>query len=277
MSIKRLAYLPLATYPEPVDDDTVIAAVDLAGNLDAELHVTTYAVDIPRVTTPIGGLLVNIPEMIGAAEAKSRSHCERLAGLLSGKAAARGTKHHTKVSAPGLIGEKAATEARYFDLAILPWAKDDPVGQEIAQSVLFGSGRPAILLPQHPPRSFKHFAIAWDGGRVAARALADALQLATPESRITVVTITDEKSLAGDDIARMLADALALRGLKAEVANASLNRRAIGEALQETAIEAGADLLVMGGYGHSRIRDFVLGGATRNILSDLRLPVLLSH
>src|SRR5690606_35860095 len=157
-------------------------------------------------------------------------------------------------------------------------AKDEPVGHEIAQSVLFGSGRPAILLPRQAPRGAGHFAVAWDGSRVAARALADALQFMTPESRVTVVTITDEKSLARNDIAQALAALLEQRGLKASAANnTSLNRRAIGDALQETALEAGADLLVMGAYGHSRLRDFVLGGATRNVFSNLRLAVLLSH
>ena len=67
------------------------------------------------------------------------------------------------------------------------------------------------------------------------------------------------------------------RGLTAAARDAELGGRSIGAALQAAAVEAGAELLVMGGYGHSRLRDFVLGGATRDVFADLRLPVLVSH
>jgi nucleotide-binding universal stress UspA family protein len=94
---------------------------------------------------------------------------------------------------------------------------------------------------------------------------------------ITVVTVTDEKPLPGQDIGERLAQGLRTRGLVAEAASIQAGDRSIGTALQEHALKIGGDLLVMGGYGHSRVRDFVLGGATEGILTDLRLPVLLSH
>ncbi len=87
----------------------------------------------------------------------------------------------------------------------------------------------------------------------------------------------DEKPLPGQDIAEALAALLMQRGFVAEARHIALAGRTVAEALQEAAIEAGADLLAMGGFGHSRARDFILGGATKGIFADLRLPVLLSH
>ena len=99
-----------------------------------------------------------------------------------------------------------------------------------------------------------------------------------PENgRITVLTVTDEKALAEQGIAERLASMLAGRGLDAKPLVVSLDGRTIATALQDAAITSGARLLAMGGFGHSRLRDFVLGGATQEVFTDLRLPVLLSH
>ncbi|HEY7764325.1 MAG TPA: universal stress protein, partial [Aestuariivirgaceae bacterium] len=87
----------------------------------------------------------------------------------------------------------------------------------------------------------------------------------------------DEKPLSEPDLANALASSLAKRGFSATPLEATLRRRTIAEALQNTALSKGAQLLAMGGFGHSRIRDFVLGGATKGILTQLRLPILLSH
>ncbi|MGX7873120.1 universal stress protein [Mesorhizobium sp. ORM6] len=92
-----------------------------------------------------------------------------------------------------------------------------------------------------------------------------------------MVTVTDEKPLPGKDIGERLADGLRMRGLAVESNSIRTGDRSIAAALQEYAVTIGGKLLVMGGYGHSRVRDFVLGGATEGVLADLRLPVLLSH
>lgn len=279
MSITRLAYIPLVTYPDSVPDDSVAAAVALAAALDCELHATTFAVDIPNVSTPIGGLLINIPEMIRTTEENSRAHCRRLQSLVLEKAGARiKAQCSNRQAFPGETGDAAAGEARYFDLALLPWSKDQLVTHDLAQAVVFGAGRPTILVPpSDKSEPFAHIAVAWDASRVAARALADAMPLLAENARITVLTVQDEKPLAGHDIAEALAASLEKRGFRAQAQNVDLGRRTIAEALQESALEAGAGMLVMGGFGHSRIRDFILGGATKGVFTDLRLPVLLSH
>ncbi|MER8678037.1 MULTISPECIES: universal stress protein [unclassified Mesorhizobium] len=143
-------------------------------------------------------------------------------------------------------------------------------------AVLFGSGRPTIILPEDANvGAIDHVIIAWDGSRVAARAVADAHAFLQCASKITVLTVTDEKSLR--DIGERLALSLRKRGFPAEGISIDLEDRPIGVTLQARAVSMGADLLVMGAYGHSRMRDFVVGGATKSVLGDLRLPVLLSH
>ena len=96
-------------------------------------------------------------------------------------------------------------------------------------------------------------------------------------SKITVLTVTGEKPLQERDAAERLAQGLNARGLSAEAMAFGTEDCPVEVSLQERALEIGADLMVMGAFGHTRLRDFVLGGATKGILSDARLPIMLSH
>lgn len=279
MTNLRLAYMPLITYPDLAPDESVIAAADLAVAMEWGLHSTVFAVSIPHLSSTISGLLINIPELIRTTEENSQAECNRLRELVQGRV---GTRIEAFASVRrtmlGLTGEAAAAEARYFDLSVLPWAKERIVLQELAQAVVFGSGRPAILVPPvASPEPIRNVAIAWDGSRVAARALSDALSLLTRDARITILTVRNEKPLDRPDVAEALVRSLERRGLPAQARNVNLDGRTISEALQREALYVGAGLLVMGGFGHSRVRDFVLGGATKGVMADLHLPVLLSH
>ena len=274
---KRLAYLPLPTYPEPAPDEAILAVARYAAALGLDLHASAFAVELPRVGTR---LPVDIPGMVRAAETQSRAECDRLAHLLSTEATSSGgqVRSQRRTVAMGLAGDAAAEEARYFDVTLLPWSKGDPGAQELAKAIVFASGRPAILVPAEAASpGVRHVAVGWDGSRTAARALGDALGFMSPDTRVTVVTVHGEKALSEGGAARLLAESLEQRGLTVATRDAELGGRSIGAALQAAAVEAGAELLVMGGYGHSRFRDFVLGGATRDVLADLRLPVLVSH
>jgi nucleotide-binding universal stress UspA family protein len=134
-----------------------------------------------------------------------------------------------------------------------------------------------LLPPTAEITSVRHVAIAWDGSRGAARAVADAMPFLRRATRASVLTVVDEKPLKDKDVAQRLASSLGKRGVEAEAASINAAESQIGIDLQQRAIERGADLLVMGAFGHSVVRDFVLGGATEDVLDDLRLPVLLSH
>ena len=112
---------------------------------------------------------------------------------------------------------------------------------------------------------------------MAARAVVDAHQVLRRASKITVLTVTGEKSLEQMDAAALLVQGLNARGLSAEAMAFGTEDCPVDVSLQQRALEIGADLMVMGAFGHTRLRDFVLGGATKGILSDVRLPILLSH
>lgn len=275
----RTVYLPLSTYPETAPDESIIATVGFAALLGCALHVTTFEVDIPQLRSPLGSLLLDIPGLVRTAEEKSRADCLRLKGLV--REAARLHLNVDVTTREIVLGgalDAAAAEARYHDLSVLPWTGETLAAQDIAEAVVFGSGRPAILVPSSThPVPIEHIVVAWDTSRVAARAMWDALALVPENCRITVLMIRDEKPLSDPGLAASLAGLLAKRGYAAKPLDIMLGDRSIAEALQDAAVETGAQLLVMGAFGHSRLRDFILGGATQGVLRDLRLPVLLSH
>ena len=275
----RIAYMPLNTYPDAVPDEAVRAAVGFVMSLGFGLHATTFAVNIPQLSSPLGGLVLDVQGLARATEERSWAESLRLGGVAreAGSAITLEVTHREVVLGAAL--DAAAYEARYFDLAVLPWSGENRTAQEdMNEAVVFGSGRPTIVVPPSArPEKLNHIAIAWDGSRVAARALGDGLTLLPKDGRITVLTVKGEKELAGEGIAGILATALMKRGIDAQAKEIALEEWAIARALQDAALEAEASLLAMGGFGHSRFRDFILGGATKGVFSDLHLPVLLSH
>jgi nucleotide-binding universal stress UspA family protein len=270
----RIAYIPLDTHPEAAPDAAVLAATGWAKALGCGIHVATFAVDIPPASVP-GGALIGAEGMARAIEERSRKECDRLRALIEGTGA--DAMVTTRTVPFGSAADRLA-EARHFDLSILPWQPGSASGADLAQALVFGSGRPVILVPPLATAAMpSHIALAWDGSRVAARALGDALALIAPEARVTVLTVEQPGKSGGADLAGGLAAALARRGYPAEAVTLPSGPGSVAAALQEAARSRGAELLVMGGFGHSRLRDFILGGVTQGIFAELDMPVLLSH
>ena len=278
--MKPHAFVPLVTYPDANAEAVAANAVALAALIDADIHAVAINPDIPDISNALSKLLLDTPELIRAAEATSRQSGKRLLELIGQEAAAAGVEATTlEVVVPLTeLAEAAAMHARYFDLSLIGWEAGNSASRMTAEAVIFGSGRPAILLPEMlSVSSIDHVAIAWDGSRVAARAVADAQIFLERSTRISILTVLDEKPLTDKDAGERLREALHRHGLDAQVVPINAEDCPIAETLQQLAIERGARLLVMGGYGHSRMRDFVLGGATNGVLGDLLMPVLLSH
>ena len=276
---RLIAYMPLNTYPDTPSDPAILASIAFTAALGCDLQISTFAVDIPPVASPIGGFLIDIDGMSRAAEDRSMAECERLQALVAR------TDHPTHTVTVmnhrlvlGAAFDAAATEARYFDLAVIPWTNATLSTQDLAQALVFDAGLPVILVPPTTePSPVDHIAIAWDASRVAARAMHDALPFLSLGGRVSVLTVQDEKSLNGSNLAQNLAASLKRRGYGAHAIDINLDGKSIGAALQDRARAEGAQLLAMGGFGHSRLRDFILGGATKNVLGDLRLPTLFAH
>jgi nucleotide-binding universal stress UspA family protein len=171
--------------------------------------------------------------------------------------------------------------ARRFDLAIV--GQTDPklraVEEKVAESALFDSGRPVIFVPyiQRAPLKLDRVVVCWDGSRPAARAIADAMPLLERAGCVEVVIIADERGKRDEIAGADMGQHLARHGLKVEVNRIMGGNVDVADALLSRAADAGTDFIVMGGYGHSRLREFVLGGVTNSILRSMTVPVLMSH
>jgi len=179
----------------------------------------------------------------------------------------------------GDVGYSLSQLARCFDAVVLP--QPDPNGvdtSDIVEACLFGSGRPLVLVPYIRTRpAIGRVLIAWDGGPPAARAVADALPILALAHHVEVVTIRKEEDENPHLSGRMLARHLARHGIQADAKRLLIDDIDVANMLLSHAADTGADLIVMGGYGHSRLREMVLGGTTREILRSMTVPVLLSH
>ncbi|HEY2134838.1 MAG TPA: universal stress protein [Xanthobacteraceae bacterium] len=171
--------------------------------------------------------------------------------------------------------------ARRFDLSVITQAEPHKAGPEgmIIEGALFESGRPVLVVPyiQTDGLALDRVMVGWDGSRNAARAAADAMPFLRRAKRVDVVTISGEHvksdELPGADIAHHLAR----HGLQINLERIVAIGTDVANTMLSYAADADADLIVMGGYGHSRLREFVLGGATRGILAAMTVPVLMSH
>ena len=170
--------------------------------------------------------------------------------------------------------------ARDYDLSILAQAQPDyDIAESLAiEGALFDSGRPVLVVPYIQSTGLKldRVIVCWDGSRNAARAIGDAMPLLRRAGAIDVVTVEDRErrnELAGANIATHLAR----HGLNVELKPIVSADLGVADAILSHAADTSADLIVMGGYGHTRLREFVLGGATSGILSAMTVPTLMAH
>jgi nucleotide-binding universal stress UspA family protein len=166
--------------------------------------------------------------------------------------------------------------ARTSDLVIL--GKEGDNGRNIAHDVLFSSGVPVIVVPRMPQASVgRNVMIAWNGSREAARAVKDALPILERAANVTILCVNQAERGRNFQPGEELATHLRHHGIQPRVDNIIRNGQSVGDAIVSRMADAGADLLVMGAWGHSRLREFVLGGVTRSILGQTAVPVLMSH
>lgn len=175
-------------------------------------------------------------------------------------------------------------EARAADLVIVSQAtdgNDPPMLTDVPQRVALESGRPVLVIPTRwgGTRYGQNIAIAWNNSREAARATFDALPFLERATSIKLITVGESRDSDGAPAisAADVAATLARHGLRIEIETMAPVSGAIGPALLARATAGGADMLVMGAYGHSRMREFILGGATRDVLKSMTIPIFMSH
>jgi Universal stress protein UspA and related nucleotide-binding proteins len=179
--------------------------------------------------------------------------------------------------------EAAATvgaSARLYDLTIVlqPEPARDTFDNTMPQEILFQSGGPVLFIPYTHKGPFepRRIGIAWDGSRLAARALRDAAPFLARAQAITIISVNEPQAPADASAAALTAH-LARHGLTARIERMTADHADIQPTILSIAADTGLDLIVMGGYGHSRFQERILGGVTRGMLQSMTVPTLMSH
>jgi nucleotide-binding universal stress UspA family protein len=171
--------------------------------------------------------------------------------------------------------------ARLYDLAILsqPDFSRDSFDNKVSEETLFATGGPVLFMPNTFKGTFepRRVGICWDGSRLAARAVRDAMPLLRKSDALTVVTLTGTEAIPAEASPAKLARFLARVGLPARLIELEIDASQIQSGILSVAADESLQLLVMGGYGHSRLKEFVLGGVTRDMLHAMTVPTLMSH
>jgi nucleotide-binding universal stress UspA family protein len=252
------------------------------------LHVRVDSRDVaPLAGEGLSGAMIE--EMMSATERESLARAEAVRAVFASIMAASGVRVGDPVpgeqmptaSFAAIIGREedlVAQQARLADLTVVahPDAEEDVSSSDALHAVLFDSGRPALLAPLVPPRDIgRRICIGWNGTAESSAAVASALPWLHRAEAVRILA-ADEYQRRGPD-ALGLAEYLALHDIVAEVARFRPVDRDVGAGLLRATGEFGADLLVMGVYSHSRLRQLILGGVTRHVLEFARLPILMNR
>lgn len=255
-------------------------ALDLARRLEA--HVTGVALAVDPIVP--GFVVAPLPvEVIEQARTQALDVAKTATERFLEAAERAGVPVETRVAEILMGGapEGFVVNCRATDLVVI--GQDDPdrpepMREAMIETALFEGTAPMLIVPYISAGSMalERVMIAWDGSRTAARAVQAALPLLALAKKISVVMIERVGSNPGQPGAE-LATWLARHGLDVELSQVEAPDVGIADALLDHAADKSFDLLVMGGYGHSRVREFLLGGATRGILATMTIPVLMAH
>lgn len=288
MPIKTiLAPIDGADHCKPLLETAFLAAREFNAHVKG-LHAKVDAREaIPLLGEGMSGGMVE--EMIDMAEKEAGSKAEIAARMFSDYCQHRGIaiidspEKVTEVTASwaeieGREDDVIIRAAGLSDLVVVrnPGETGDPAAQVILNTVLFETARPVLVAPPQSPATLgRNIAIAWNGSLEATRAVQAALSFLPNADKVTVLTAESQRTDrdAGDG----LADYFAWHGIHADIQPLTDSDQSVGEMVLGKAIEAGADLLVMGAYTHGRMRQLILGGVTSHVISHANIPVFMSH
>lgn len=267
--------LHLVASPFPTPGWALESSADLARKWGARVSCALVQPVIPSVSNWVADRLVHANEAIANANVRNSEACSALLDQVSETISSdvRGDRV-TLPGGPVPNPDALVRLARTHDLSIVPVAPNLDY-QLAAEALIFESARPVLLLPS-AMKSARKIVVAWDGGRPAARAVGDALPLLGDADNVRLVSIAGEQGKTLQPLST-LQSFLGRHGIPAECEEICSKAQDVGCFLMEHAAEGGADLLVMGAYGHSRTRQFILGGVTRSVLHHPKLPIFLSH
>jgi nucleotide-binding universal stress UspA family protein len=255
-------------------------AVSVAETFQA--HVLGVAVAYEPVIP--GNVMGGIPpEIIESQRAESNKKAQAAVARFEQAAKRAGVSAETRILSTSVAGaaDQIGRMGRRFDLIVAGQPEQDGslADEVIDEGVLFESGRPVIFVPFIHKGGMKldRIMVCWDGSRAAARAVADAVPLLQKAKQVEIVIISAKAGKSDEVPGADLGQHLARHGLKVDVKRITSPDIDVPSTILSYAADSSADMIVMGGYGHSRLREFVLGGATRGLLESMTVPVLMSH
>ncbi|MBX9465306.1 MAG: universal stress protein [Aquamicrobium sp.] len=269
--------LPLPSYPKTASPKGLRKAVDLARLLEAHLTglVVETAVPMPVAFHPYS---TELETQLKTRQNEVHSVAQSQLEAFEAEAERAG------ISRQGIIVKVAEGNthpaidyARLRDLTVVPFIDGSQSCTDLVQALVFESGRPVMVMPEGKQETFSldRIVVAWDASRASVRAVGDAMPLLRLAKDVRVVTVNKDKVLPENATGTELAAHLARNGVKVTLQDLDRGNETVGKTLDKVA--ADADLLVMGAFGHSRIRDFFLGSATAHVLKNPLRPTLLSH
>jgi nucleotide-binding universal stress UspA family protein len=272
-----LVHIPSERPIGPVVD----AAVSLATTRTAHLDAVSVGYETANVGLAADGGAV-VAEIFEIERERALAGANAALAVFETEARGAGISYDLK-ALTDLPVEAAATVgalARLYDLTIVlqPEPNRDTFDNTMPQEILFQSGGPVLVIPyiHKGPFEARRIGIAWDGSRFAARAVRDAASFLTRAQTITIVSINEAQEAANAPAAALAAH-LARHGLTAQIERGSADRADIQPTILSIAADANLDLIVMGGYGHSRLQERFLGGVTRGMFQSMTVPTLMSH
>ncbi len=280
MAIKDIL-LPLVGEPNAA----AIAAIDkcmaVAGDFGA--RVTAMAIEEDVLVRPKVTISSDLENAAKAAAIRSVSDARGLLkafGAAANRFGVRNEQRLDRLDSADIPG-KFVESARLADLSMVPLKPDGGQSEQIAERLIFESGRPILMCPEErTPElavAFDRVMIAWDHTAPAARAVADALPLLQDAVEVRVVTATDAGTPAELESGAALVSHLAEHGIRATFEAIAIDGSSVGKVFEAYVKAKGVDLLVMGAYRHSRLNEIVWGGATRTVIGRPPCWVLMSH
>jgi nucleotide-binding universal stress UspA family protein len=255
-------------------------AISLGNTFGAHLCGIGFAYEAVIPGTVFGGVATDLIQAQRAASHKAaRTAIEHFQA--TARTAGVSAEAHLIEAGVAAAADSFGRLAHHFDLAVLAQAEPDQLADRnlIIEVALFGSGRPLLIVPYIQQEGLKldHVTVCWDGSRNAARALADAMPFLSRAKEIEIVVVAADGGRHDEMPFADIGAHLARHGLKVKLQRIVAGDLDVTNTILSHAADAGSDLIVMGGYGHSRLREFVLGGVTRGILGSMTVPTLMAH
>ncbi|MSO67275.1 MAG: universal stress protein [Pseudolabrys sp.] len=223
------------------------------------------------------------PEFIEAQRSRSDKEARAAVARFEAAASRAGVSAEARIISASVSGaaDKLSRLGRRFDLVVVGQAEDDTLSaaEVVDEGVLFESGRPVIFVPYIQKAGLKLdcVMVCWDGSRAATRAIADSMPFLLKSKQVEIVMVAAKAGKSDEIPGADLGQHLARHGLKVDVKRITSPDIDVTSTILSHAADSSADMIVMGGYGHSRLREFILGGVTRGILETMTVPVLMSH